>query len=60
MNRGREIRLLSGLFDLDVAPVLAVLLYPKANWLFALVVIDVAVLILNVRFAKDPHAPGPS
>ena len=37
-----------------VAALLAALLYPKANWLFALVLIGVAVLILNVWFAKDP------
>jgi len=39
---------------LFVAPFLAVLLYPRAKWLLALVPIGVAVLILSGLFAKDP------
>jgi hypothetical protein len=35
-------------------PFLAVVLYPKAKWLFALVLIGFAVLWLSRRFAKDP------
>ena len=37
-----------------VAPLLAALLYPRAKWLFAFVLIGVAVLILNGLFVKDP------
>jgi hypothetical protein len=35
-------------------PFLALVLYPRANWLFALVLIGFAVLWLGRRFAKDP------
>jgi hypothetical protein len=35
-------------------PLLALVLYPRAKWLFALVLIGLAVLWLNHRFAKDP------
>lgn len=37
-----------------LAPLVAVLLYPRANWLFALVLVGIAVLALNRRFARDP------
>ena len=35
-------------------PVLALVLYPRAKWLFALVLIGFGVLWLNRRLAKDP------
>ena len=41
-----------------VAPLLAALLYPRAKWLFAFVLIGVAVLILDRLFAKDPTPQG--
>lgn len=37
-----------------VAPLFAALLYPRAKWLFAFVLIPVALLILGGLFAKDP------
>jgi len=37
-----------------VGPLLAALLYPRAKWLFAFVLIGVAVIILNGLFAKGP------
>jgi hypothetical protein len=37
-----------------VGPLLAALLYPRAKWLFAFVLIGVAVIILNCLLAKDP------
>jgi hypothetical protein len=37
-----------------VAPLLAILLYPRANWLFAFVVLGIGVLVLNARLSKDP------
>jgi hypothetical protein len=37
-----------------LAPLLAILLYPRANWLFAFVLVGIAVLVLNERLAKDP------
>ena len=35
-------------------PLLALILYPKAKWLFAFVLVGFAVLWLNGRLAKDP------
>ena len=37
-----------------VAPLVGLLIYPTAKWLFAFVLTGVAVLLLNRRFAKDP------
>ncbi len=37
-----------------LAPVLAIVLYPRAKWLFAFVLIGVALLIFRIRNAKDP------
>jgi hypothetical protein len=37
-----------------LALLLAILLYPRANWLFAFIFIGIAVLILNERLAKNP------
>jgi hypothetical protein len=37
-----------------IAPLLAILLYPRAKWLFAFLLLGVAVLVLNVRLARDP------
>jgi hypothetical protein len=52
----RALRLVSSLGCLIsvVGPFLAVILYPRAKWLFAFVLIGFAVLWLNRRFAKDP------
>jgi hypothetical protein len=36
-----------------LAPLLAILIYPTAKWLFAFVLIGIAVLVLNHLFAKD-------
>jgi hypothetical protein len=40
-----------------VAPLTALMLYPKANWLFAFVLVGIAILVLNVLLAKDPAPP---
>jgi hypothetical protein len=37
-----------------LGPLMAVLLYPKAKWLFAFALIGIAVIILNSLLAKDP------
>lgn len=37
-----------------LGPFLAVILYPRAKWLFGLVFIGFAILWLHRRFAKDP------
>jgi hypothetical protein len=38
-----------------VGPLLELLLYPRANWLFVFVLIGVEVLILNSVLAEDPR-----
>jgi hypothetical protein len=35
-------------------PFLAILLYPRAKWLFALVLIGIAIVVLSVRLRRDP------
>jgi hypothetical protein len=37
-----------------IAPLLAILVYPRANWLFAFVLVGIAVLLLNNYLVKDP------
>lgn len=37
-----------------LAPLLALLLYPRAKWLFGFVLVGIAVLVLNRKVAKDP------
>jgi len=37
-----------------LAPLIALLVYPRANWLFGFTLVGIAVLVLNHRFAKDP------
>ena len=37
-----------------VALLLAAILYPRAKWLFACVLIGIALVILNALFSKDP------
>jgi hypothetical protein len=48
-----------------VGPLVGLLLYPRARWLFAFAIIGIAVLVLNSMFRKDPspldvadHAQG--
>jgi len=37
-----------------LAPLLAILFYPRANWLFAFVLLGIAILVLNEKLSKDP------
>jgi hypothetical protein len=39
-----------------IGPILALVTYPRAKWLFAFALIGFAVLWLNRRFANDPTA----
>jgi hypothetical protein len=52
----RALKIASGLGCLIsiAAPLLALVLYPRAKWLFAFLLIGFAVLWLNRRFSKDP------
>lgn len=54
MNRVARFASCLGCLTSIVAPVLALLLYPRAKWMFAFALIGIAVLVLNRRFAKDP------
>lgn len=37
-----------------LAPVVAFVLYPRANWLFAFVLLGIAIILINALTAKDP------
>jgi len=37
-----------------IAPLLALVLYPRAKWLFAFALVGIAILVLNGLSAKDP------
>jgi hypothetical protein len=37
-----------------LGPLIALVWYPRAKWLFAFALVGVAVLVLNHRLAKDP------
>jgi hypothetical protein len=37
-----------------LAPVFAIIIYPRAKWLFALIFLGIAILWLDRRLAKDP------
>src|ERR1700690_2779444 len=52
----KALRLVTGLGCLVsiAGPLLAIILYPKAKWLFALVVIGIAIVILSAWLRKDP------
>jgi hypothetical protein len=54
MNRAAKFLSQLGCLLAVLAPFLAFLLYPRAKWLFAFVLVGIAVLVLNHLFAKDP------
>lgn len=54
MNTGFKIASRLGCLVAVLGPVAAVLLYPRAPWLFGFFLIGVAVVILNVLFRKPP------
>jgi hypothetical protein len=54
MNKAAKFTSKLGCLISIVAPVLAMLLYPRAKWLFVFVLVGIIVLVLNRRFAKDP------
>ena len=39
-----------------VAPIVALVVYPKANWLFAVPLVGIALLVLAFRMKADPAA----
>jgi hypothetical protein len=54
MNKAAKFVYPLGCWTSIVAPLLAIVLYPRAKWLFAFTLIGVAVLVLNHRLPKDP------
>lgn len=54
MEKGAKVATGFGCLVSVVAPLLAALLYPRANWLFAFVLVGIGVLVLNRRLTKDP------
>jgi len=44
----------SGCLISVLAPLIGFALYPKANWLFAFVLVGIALIVLNVLTAKGP------
>lgn len=54
MQRFVKLAFSIGCLSAIVGPLLALLLYPRAKWLFALVFLGFALLWLNARLAKDP------
>ncbi len=54
MNKAKRFVSGSGCLVSVLGPLLAILLYPRAKWLFAFVLIGVAFLILDVLLRKDP------
>ena len=54
MKRKRKVISGVGCLSSVLGPLLALLLYPRAKWLFAFILIGFAVLWLNHRSAEDP------
>ena len=54
MNKAAKFVYPLGCLTSIAAPLLAIVLYPRAKWLFAFTLLGVAVLVLNHRFRKDP------
>lgn len=44
----------SGCLVSVLAPLVGLVLYPRANWLFAFVVVGIALILLNILTAKPP------
>jgi hypothetical protein len=54
MRRGIKFVFGLGCLTSVLGPILALLLYPKAEWLFGMALIGPAILWMNHRLAKDP------
>lgn len=54
MNTGYKLASRFGCLLSLLGPLAAVLLYPRARWLFSFFLIGIAVVILNVLFRKKP------
>jgi hypothetical protein len=54
MKHGSKFIGLLGCLTCVVGPLLGIVLYPRAPWLFAFVLVGVAILIVRTRFSKGP------
>jgi hypothetical protein len=54
MKQAKQIVFRAGCLVSVLAPVVAIVLYPRAKWLFAFALIGVALLIFGILTAKDP------
>jgi hypothetical protein len=54
MKKVTQIMFGSGCLVSVLAPVIGFVLYPRANWLFAFVLVGLALILLNVLTAKAP------
>jgi hypothetical protein len=57
MKRAVKVASDVGCFVAVLAPLLAILFYPRANWLFGFVLVGIAILALSGLFEKDNPAP---
>jgi hypothetical protein len=54
MDKSAQVLFRSGCLVSVTALVSAVVLYPRARWLFVLLVIGIALVVVSIRFAKGP------
>ena len=56
MTRRKALKFVTNLGCLTsiAGPLLAIILYPRAKWLFAFVLVGIVIVILNARLRKDP------
>ena len=54
MNTAVKLAVRIGCLLFIICPLIAVVLYPRARWLFAVALVGVVILILLTRFSKDP------
>jgi hypothetical protein len=53
-NKGLKFVTRLGCLVSIAGPLLAIVLYPRAKWLFAFVLVGIAIVILTARLRKDP------
>ena len=41
-----------------LAPIIGIVLYPRANWLFAFTLVGIAILVFTILARKAPTAAG--
>jgi hypothetical protein len=54
MKQAAQITFRAGCLVSVLGPIVGVVLYPRANWLFAFVLAGIALFLFNILMAKDP------